>query len=1111
MCLRYAAAREEVKMPITFVLVSLVAGYAALAALTRRLKRRWNAAGNVQKLRQAGFLALLSSLQTLFQTALIAIGGATLLLAGAWLISPFLAGAALQAGHAAAAHVSGWIDAIKGTLAAILLWLVILALIWFLWRTARGQLGPELRREHDAQLAQLTKLRLEGRLYHLEPSSEMRAVLAQLQKFINPKSGKPEVPAGMNPDAAVAQYKRLITLLLSLDLERRIDLTKVQVSPIPDVDTRSWWPRIRIFAFSKGTTKTLGWLSRMASKASTAAACLLILGVAGPTIAAAGLQPYLSYVEDLQIARSRDDAEASLAAIFAPPAQQSPDAVEPSPAAYSAVANAFLNNISTAPEFRDPPAPSPPPSSSPQRDGMADAAATPPDIGAFALEDTILHEAAADERAAPMQVVSEGGGSAPAEDFAGYARVLDRLRADRPPAGGRIVALLRAAAARYPRVKAAIRSFHEPAELWDYGSTAFSHVFEAAAEAALPEVPHASNPFEGRPWASARKGFEAATEHLVRERIARFLDRLRGGSVDAALADLDASRPPAGGFTQAEAGEVNEFLGRISAERSALAATLPTAPTLELAAQDSDRAWIDRMLPLVREDDQAVARTALGDYDDLFPGSAVGRATTSYQQSLRSVAQTRTSLAVLTSRNWVRLDAHPDVGGVILGRSPADVGSFADLIWRQRSGRFDLALVDAQGIPHPIGSFSPQMIQQAIAYAADGRLTAVTVTGGWVARRVQLHPVFEGTELGCDILQLDELVYAETENDRDLRRWEQRVRDQVRIYNLAVAALANGGHGPSDYPTASTFDGWRADDKDSSVLAHYRTRFERQLVAAIDNCQPSAAGEDATNFWNCVSDRSLGLQRPAQIVVGFRSGVREPAYSMQDGAFAASGPSGSGTWPLEFEHLAIIEGPVAADAQPEVPWTFPPLNHLAQRSVEARAARDPATASLIGRLRQFTLLQRVVRLGLQGHLGPAFPRTRLLQLFRTARAADSIPLMRTPIWDERKATLTDLQNGLIRALPAASRRLADIQSEWMEAAPDAGVALEPCLEALRTAQSTGASNDPQRIDACQTMLAQEGFNYRAVIDGARAMLSIHELLQRYGDRLRDTSQCRTVG
>jgi hypothetical protein len=92
----------------------------------------------------------------------------------------------------------------------------------------------------------------------------------------------------------------------------------------------------------------------------------------------------------------------------------------------------------------------------------------------------------------------------------------------------------------------------------------------------------------------------------------------------------------------------------------------------------------------------------------------------------------------------------------------------------------------------------------------------------------------------------------------------------------------------------------------------------------------------------------------------------------------------------------------------DAPWEFPEVSGRVREVVRKALADDPAMAEdrdAVAVLSEFTVLQRLFRLGLTGELGPDFPVESLALLHRDAAPAAPPPPVRTPRWDTRPGLL----------------------------------------------------------------------------------------------------------
>ena len=116
--------------------------------------------------------------------------------------------------------------------------------------------------------------------------------------------------------------------------------------------------------------------------------------------------------------------------------------------------------------------------------------------------------------------------------------------------------------------------------------------------------------------------------------------------------------------------------------------------------------------------------------------------------------------------SYSRLDGHPYLGGVLVGRLPEDKTplEIAAIEWSDEDGNIRLGLqLPGNEQPVGIGLFKKDIINLALKFVADGRPALVTILPlvsltGLTEVKVFLHPALQNTHLGCKATLLDRLV-----------------------------------------------------------------------------------------------------------------------------------------------------------------------------------------------------------------------------------------------------------------------------------------------------------------------------------------------------------------
>lgn len=143
------------------------------------------------------------------------------------------------------------------------------------------------------------------------------------------------------------------------------------------------------------------------------------------------------------------------------------------------------------------------------------------------------------------------------------------------------------------------------------------------------------------------------------------------------------------------------------------------------------------------------------------------------------------------SRDFVSLRGFSRIGGVLIGRTDMQdaAADVRQLDWEFENGGIRLVGVDATGRRHESKQLPCDLVELALAYAADGRPTAVTmVTNESVPDlRILVHPTLVDTAVGRDAIELDRLVDVHTGGTEWRTNAEASVQRQVWLYRFAWA------------------------------------------------------------------------------------------------------------------------------------------------------------------------------------------------------------------------------------------------------------------------------------------------------------------------------------
>jgi hypothetical protein len=207
------------------------------------------------------------------------------------------------------------------------------------------------------------------------------------------------------------------------------------------------------------------------------------------------------------------------------------------------------------------------------------------------------------------------------------------------------------------------------------------------------------------------------------------------------------------------------------------------------------------------------------------------------------------------------------------------------------------------------------------------------------------------------------------------------------------------------------------------------------------------------------------------------SGVRELPYSLDPELtfLQRSANAGDPLWPLDFivqaVPISLTDTPLEIPDDLE-PWTFPAMRAELRKMVELSVSHDPASQRTLDEMQQFTVLQRLFRLALNGNLGLEFPLHKLIDMQKATQPF--VRVQRQERWnvnhsaprEEFVEMLQTEEAGLVSALQKISRSesgsaecrdFANMQVAAQRAAPwpkgeslwpTVGKALELCRSAV---------------------------------------------------------------
>ena len=414
-------------------------------------------------------------------------------------------------------------------------------------------------------------------------------------------------------------------------------------------------------------------------------------------------------------------------------------------------------------------------------------------------------------------------------------------------------------------------------------------------------------------------------------------------------------------------------------------------------------------------------------FGDLFPGQLDEPVNSVRGRTVRELAPRASRANVdrklragyARARNYTRLRGFSRVGGVVLGRPPQSGTSMVaeELDWRVAERELVLRLIRSEGFPIEIGRYDPAIVHNALAYAADGRVIAVTMVRAEPLPdlRILLHPALVDAGLGCSAIRLDQLVDGASARNQSLlnhraaaitnvfrqhtayaRAWAIRMHRLVVQHETNFRRLGDLGEfliqaygiaDPEDafpYPTEEIKP--ELPITDFGFLSLNPEFYDQRLVNAISRCGSS---ESVMAFDGCIRTASTADVYGRDFYATWAapppefdrwSGVREQPWAVDEALsfMTSQEPLGPFRFMVQIAFTSspwfISEGRWYADNavlesfDDETPYEITSLEQPLMDEIASHAEQDAETARVLARMAEFTHLQRLFRAALDGQL-----------------------------------------------------------------------------------------------------------------------------------------------
>jgi hypothetical protein len=413
---------------------------------------------------------------------------------------------------------------------------------------------------------------------------------------------------------------------------------------------------------------------------------------------------------------------------------------------------------------------------------------------------------------------------------------------------------------------------------------------------------------------------------------------------------------------------------------------------------------------------QPEVRDTIMGYDGTFPGrsrtvseAVMGTVSEAVESGTRGLASGAMQAAMQASVDFLGAARGGLARGVIFGRTPeGDAPALTDLRWHNEdSGRLALEVLPAQSSQWRwLGSFAPAAVNEALRYAADRRVVAVTMVSGepFARLQIQLNPELVDTPLGCRVVTIDRFVDTLDSMIPQVYAHRQAV-EKLRVL-MGVAAthpteLCSAKSLPKSFREMLEIPSGVPDQFKQKVVAELNN--DASSVAALNSALQCGSKATAENMLGCVCQANpkipsaKGLYVPSDVT----SQVRERAFN-PDMDFSWMRRTNNALGNVQFWlHMTLAWQPKegASDTNPPdgkstlaVDFADDDLNALNSRMPALVRAYVTSPRGLganydafMQPVEDFVILQRFFRLALGSKFGPSFPKQKLVQLERDTR------------------------------------------------------------------------------------------------------------------------------
>lgn len=569
--------------------------------------------------------------------------------------------------------------------------------------------------------------------------------------------------------------------------------------------------------------------------------------------------------------------------------------------------------------------------------------------------------------------------------------------------------------------------YDEPIELWD----AQEKVLDAALEQVLDIEPEAGSEI-------TRQGAELMSEFgknaLSSWIDARMEDYLGSVVLESLGPDFAFRTAPPRPMDSTLHSDSREVLDKAWPSEGAGGEPWHTVRTNSVTGDDQSRhAMLAKVNELTNGDVQPEIRDAIMGYDGTFPGRSrtVAEAVAdTVRPAANELASGATQAAMQAAVDFFGAARGGLARGVIFGRAPlGDAPALSDLRWSSDgTGRLRLEVRPAAEASQPegasqwksLGSYASATINEALRYAADRRVVAVTMVSGepFARLQIQLNPELVDTPLGCRVIMIDRFVDTLDPRIPQAHAHRQAVNKLQILMEVAATQPADLCQAPSVSKSLR-----KMLEISGSVPTQFTQKVLTELnhddasIAILNSALQCGSKTTAENMLACACQANSQIAAANGVYVpnDVTSQVREKSF-VPDAEFSWMHRTGDALGNVQFWlHMTLAWEPKKGASDPSPPNQKSTLAvDFADEDLDALnirmpgLVRDYVTApqssgglganytEFMQPVEDFVILQRFFRLALDSRFGPSFPKQKLVQLERDTR--DSVPKQITLRW-----------------------------------------------------------------------------------------------------------------